>query len=459
MKEVPTANMVLLWAAATAWGVLSGCNRPEPEKPSLPEVTVAKPYQADVVSHADFTGKTRETESLDVRARVQGFLKSINFADGSDVKEGQLLFVIEPEPFEAKVTEAQARLESAKAQLVLAQSNLERAAKLVASKAISMEEFNTRTAQRDSAKAAVLAAEAALENAKIDLSYTQIHTPFPGRVSRHLVDVGNLVGAGENTLLTTVRKIEPIHAYFDIGEIDLLEYMKWRKQRGDDNEAGPKEKVVYLGLADDEGFPYTGEIDFIDNTVDASTGTMSVRAVFPNEDGMIPPGAFARIRVPGPPIENALLVDDRAIGTDLGGKFVLVIGDDDKVERRYIKAGQLVGGMRVVEKGLGPNDRYVSKGIQQARPGMPVKWTLSSDVPSLPVNEVIQVPKHEKDSRLPQPPIPGEPAVDEPSIDEPVINDPAVDMPVPGVARPLVPEAAGPPRIEVGPPKPTLPPP
>ena len=338
-------------------------------KPLPPKVTLAKPVVQDVVDYADFTGTTRSTDSVDIRARVQGFLQEANFTEGAIVEKGDLLFVIEPEPFQSRLAEAEANLAKTEAKLKLAEANLKRAEQLVVSKAISREEYQTKIAQRDSAAAQILADKATIEQAKIDLGYTEIRSPTHGKVGLRLVDPGNLVGAGENTLLTTVVSRDPMYVYFDIGELVVLEYLKWKRENKK-QDGGAK---ILLGLANEEGYPHEGRLDFIDNRVDPETGTALIRGVFDNKKGFLYPGLFVRVRFPGETQKDAVLVSEEAIGTDLGGKYVLVVGKDNIVDQRHVELGTLVDGMRVIRKGLGPDEEYIIKGIQRARPGLPVR--------------------------------------------------------------------------------------
>ena len=345
-----------------------GCQAPEMPKPQPPKVTVAKPMRRDVVDYSDFTGTTKSTDSVDIRARVQGFLQSANFTAGAIVEKDALLFMIEPEPFRARLDAAEANLAKTEAKLKLAEANLKRAEQLVVSKAISREEYQTKIAQRDSSAAQILADKASIEQAKIDLGYTEIRSPTHGKVGRKLVDPGNLVGSGENTLLTTVVSMDPMYVYFDVSEFVVLEYLKWKRE----NEKKGGEAKVFLGLANEEGYPHEGRLDFIDNRVDAATGTAMIRGVFDNKKGFLYPGLFVRVRFPGETQKDAVLVSEEAIGTDLGGKYVLVVDENNIVAQRPVELGTLIDGMRVIRDGLGPDEQYIIKGIQRARPGLPV---------------------------------------------------------------------------------------
>ena len=360
---------LILFVAVTSVGmVFSGCQTPQLPKPQPPKVTVAKPLQKDVVDYSDFTGIARSTDSVEIRARVQGILQTADFTAGTIVEKDALLFTIEPEPFQARLDAAKAALSKTEAALKLAEANLGRAETLVASKAVSKEEYQTKIAQRDAAAAQILADKADIERASIDLSYTKILSPIRGKVGRKLVDPGNLVGGAEKTLLTTVVSLDPMYVYFDVSEPIILEYLKWKRE----TKLPDAQKKIYLGLADEEGYPHEGHLNFLDNRVDPATGTALIRGLFPNDKGYLYPGLYVRVRIPGQTQKDALLVREDAIGTDLGGKYVLVVDKDNIVEQRNVVLGTLVDGMRVVRKGLSADENYVIKGIQRARPGLPV---------------------------------------------------------------------------------------
>jgi RND family efflux transporter MFP subunit len=351
--------------------LFSGCEQPVQPAPQIPKVTVAIALERTVEPYESFTGNLVESESLDVVARVQGFLQSADFTEGDPVAEGQTLFTIEPEPFQARVNQADAQLEQTEARIQLTQANLARAEQLVKSGAVTKEEYQTRLAENNAALATRMADLAALEQAKIEQSYTIIKAPFAGLVGRKLVDPGNLVGTQGATLLTTVRKVDPIDVYFDVSESLLLEMLKNRKELGERSNV-----PVELGLPNEEGYPHRGVIDFVDNTADAGTGTIQVRGKFPNADGLLYPGLFVRLRVSGRDQKPAVLVRERAIGADLGGKYVLVINDQNIVEHRQVELGQQYGAQRVIKSGVSAGDKYIVQGLQRARPGKPVEATL-----------------------------------------------------------------------------------
>lgn len=361
-----------------ALGLVAGCSKtPDVTPPPPPEVTVATPIQREVTVSYEFVGTTEAFQSVEIRARVQGFLESMSFEPSSFVRRGQPLFTIEQAPYRAQRDRAAAGLESARAGLARAESDLERLEQAVRTNAVSQQEVTRARAERDQASAAVLQAEAELTNAEIQLSYTTITSPIDGLVSRNYVDIGNLVGAGEATLLTTVRRIDPIYAYFEVSERYIARVLE---ERGGHSDPHPDATIPATLLLDETGLEIEGEIDTIENTVDAATGTIRIRGVFPNPDARVFPGFFVRVRLPGETFPDALLVEETALGTDLGGRFLMIVGDGDIVERRYVEPGQLQDdNTRLILAGLEPGERYIVKGLQRARPGMPVTPKTAAD--------------------------------------------------------------------------------
>ena len=359
------------FAAVVVAGMVLGCGgQPETVAPPPPEVTVATPTQRDVTVFQEFVGTTQARESVEIRARVQGFLDRIAFEPSTFVRKGTLLFVIEPEPYQALRDRAEAGLKAAEAGLRRAESDLERLEQAVETNAVSQQEVTRARAERDQASAGLLEAQAALTNAEIQLDYTTVESPIDGLVSRNLVDLGNLVGAGEATLLTTVRRIDPIFAYFEVSERFLARTLE---ERGGHTDPGTGDEIPATLVLMETGLEIEGKVDAVDNTVDPATGTIQLRAIFSNSDSKVFPGFFIRVRLPGEFLENALLVEETALGTDLGGRYLMVVGDGNVVERRYIEPGPLQkDGSRVVLQGLEPGERYISVGLQRARPGMPV---------------------------------------------------------------------------------------
>jgi len=343
--------------------------------PPPPKVTVAPPKVQDVTVYLYMTGRTAAINKVDIVARVRGYLEKTYFRDGDTVKKGQLLFTIDPREYVAALHKAEADLLNAKSSLNFAKNDLDRREKAYQKKAVSELDYLRAKAEYDKAKAVVAAAEAKVEEAKLNLSYTKIHSPITGKTSRHLIDAGNLVGASGPTILTTVVSLNPIYAYFNINERAVARYLK--KVAGEGKEKGkirPKKAApVDLALATEEDYPHKGKLDYVDNRVDPNTGTLQARAIFSNEDMTIVPGFFAKIRIPSRVEKNALLVPERAIGLDQVGRYLYVVGQDNKVIRKDIKIGPLVGTLRVVEKGLKKNDRAIIEGILLVRPGLKVQ--------------------------------------------------------------------------------------
>ena len=350
-------------------------------EPPPPKVTVAQPLQQEVIEYLNFTGNTRAVEEVEIRARVAGFLQSMHFAPGTRVDLRDLLFVIDPREYQAEYSAAKAELTAAQAQHHRAVIEYERAKRVFDQGAGRETDVVTWQGERDVALAAIERAKAQLERANLNLSYTQVTAPISGRVSRNYVDIGNLVGEGEATLLTTIKRYDPMYAYFNLNENDLLRVMAMYRERitqkGINPDTDPSSKAeieLFLGLANEEGYPHKGIVDFAESGVDSTTGTMQVRGVFPNSGTLklLIPGLFARLRLPIGKHANALLVTERAIGADQGGNYLLVVGSDNVVEKRSIRMGQLVDGLRLIEEGLKPGESVIVKGLQRARPGAKV---------------------------------------------------------------------------------------
>ncbi|MDR3633960.1 MAG: efflux RND transporter periplasmic adaptor subunit [Isosphaeraceae bacterium] len=360
-----------VWALGIA-AVTAGC---EPANtyvpPPPPVVTVTLPVQRAVTSYVTFTGTTKAVQSVDLRARVKGFLESINFTPAEDVEKGKLLFTIDPKPFQAKVDQAAADLANKEAQFANADSEYKRANSLHQRKVISEEEYIQKKSSRDAAKGAVDSAKATLDSAQLDLGYCRITAPISGRISRNLVDVQNLVGDGQATVLATIVQEDPIYTYFTVSEVDLLRFRSAVSggTRGDFR----KVKIpLEMGLADETGYPHEGRVDYADPTVDPSTGTVIARGIFDNPDKKIVPGLFVRIRTPFEEKKDSLLVPERALASDQAGRYVLVVKADDTVERRGVKPGTVEDGLVVIEEGLKADDRVIVDGLQKALPGAKV---------------------------------------------------------------------------------------
>jgi len=369
---------LLLAAALLAVGCSRG-NRYAPPPPA--EVTVAAPVEREVTIYSEFSGHTVAYESLDIRARVQGYLQSFDFTPGSYVAKGDLLFVIEPELYQAQVDQAKADLEGKEAQAHAAQQQLEITQAIFQRSAGSRTDLVQKTQARDLARAEVTMARANLEAAQLNLSYTRLYAPFPGRIDRNLVDVGNLVGSGQATLLATIVRDDPIFAYFTMSERELLQFQDLQRQNRTAAQQGQGD-VAYLALATDRGFPHVGRVDYTSNRVDPTTGTIELRAVFQNPDHVILPGLFARVRLPLTR-ERAVLVPEAAVSQDQGGQYLLVVDDKNHVQYRRVHMGPVVAGeLRVVNDGVTAADRVVIDGLQRARPGAEVKPTLTELPPA-----------------------------------------------------------------------------
>lgn len=361
MKSTPQTQAVAVCFALVA---LTACKPPAGSAPPTPKVTVTRIHTATVTNWDEFPGHLQAVESVEVRPRVSGYIASIHFEDGAQVRAGDPLFVIDPRPYQATADRALAQRQQAETRLELARNDLQRAAGLRAARAVSDEEWDQRGNAVREAEAALAAARAAESAARIDLEYTRITAPIDGRIGRRLVTPGNLVQGGgmvPGTLLTTLVKLDPMHGYFDANERSFARYRAHAA-------ASPGGLPCELALAGDTGFPHAGRIDFFDNAVDASTGTIRIRGVFPNADHALVPGMFARIRIPAGPPAAAALVPAVAIGSDQGNKFVLVVNDQQVVEPRRVQVGAQHGAAREVQ-GLQPDDRVIINGLMMARPG------------------------------------------------------------------------------------------
>jgi RND family efflux transporter MFP subunit len=359
------------WAIAFSLVLVCGCGPTNQlATPPPPEVTVAHPVTRDIADSIEFVGTTRATATVDLKSRVNGYLEKINFEDGADVVANQELFLIEQAPYIAALDSAKAAVQKAKAELQLAQSQYARMAPLVSQRAITQDELDIQAAQVETAKADVAAAEAALQTAELNLQYTVIRAPIAGHIGRHLVDIGNLIQA-EQTSLAQIQSIDPIYVYFDVSERDLLRFMEMiSSQQLPDPDKNPP--VLNLGLADEPNFPHQGKLDFRELGIDPSTGTALRRGVFPNPNRQLLPGMFVRIRAQvGDPVPR-LMVEERAIGADQRGSFLLTVNDKNEVEYRPVRLGIASGGMRVVEEGVKATDWVIVNGLQRARPGATV---------------------------------------------------------------------------------------
>jgi membrane fusion protein, multidrug efflux system len=384
----PRARVAILCASLAAGLVLAGCDveapRAAPAAPPPPQVTVARPVAKKVTDYDEYVGRFVAVDSVEIRARVSGHLEKIHFTDGQLVKQGDLLFTLDPRPFQVELEQAKANVAQAKANLAFAVTDLARGKDLVGRNVISQQTFDQRTQAKSVAEASVAAQEAAVRQAALNLEYTELRAPVAGRIGDRRVSPGNLVMGGitgTTTLLATIQSIDPIRFEFTADEGAYLRYVRLTRSGPggrirDINNAG---KVpVKLKLLDEQIFSHEGRMDFVDNAIDNSSGTIRGRAVFPNPSGTFTPGMFGRIEVAAGPPAEALLVPDAAIATEQVRKFVLVVDDQNVVQAKYITLGPLIDGLRVVSTGLEAGDRVVVNGQMRARPGTKVSPEMST---------------------------------------------------------------------------------
>lgn len=361
MRTVKIAAASVLMAAA-----LYGCSKgQEAPAPGAPPVTVAVPLSQQVVDWDEFTGRFEATRSVDVRARVGGYIQAVHFKDGDVVRQGQLLFTLDPRPAQAALAAARAQLAQGQAQLTLARTELARAEGLLASQAVSQAEVDAKRGAVQTAEAAVAAANAAIRARQLDVEFTRVTAPISGRVSDRRVDPGNLIGGGSSAgdVLTTIVSSSPIYFVFDGSEALALKY-----QRDARNGAAP----IRIRLQDETSYDRSGVLDFTDNAIDASSGTIRLRAVVQNADGFLKPGMFGHAQLAGSGGYAAMLVPDAAIVTDGPRKVVYVVAKDGTVGAKPVQLGPIANGLRVVRAGLTPDDRVIINGLQRARPGQKV---------------------------------------------------------------------------------------
>ncbi len=360
---VAAAAGIVVALAATGHGDKSAAGGPP-----APQVSVAQVVSRQVHEWDDFTGRVAAVETVELRPRVTGYVERVVYEEGQEVKKGDLLFVIDRRTYRADLDRAEAELARARSAAALARSEDARAQTLIAAKAISREEFEARTAATAQGDAAVRAAQAAVERARLDLGFTEVRAPVSGRAGRALVTAGNLAQA-DQTLLTTLVSLDPVYVYFEADEQAFLRYQDLARKGERDESNNP----VRVGLANEEGYPHAGTVDFIDNQVDARTGTIRARAVLENPDRVFTPGLFARVQLEGSAEFDALLVDDKAILTDQDRKYVYVLGPQNTAMRKDIEPGRMVDGLRVVSSGLTAQDNVIVHGVQKIfMPGMPV---------------------------------------------------------------------------------------
>ncbi|MGV8931680.1 MAG: efflux RND transporter periplasmic adaptor subunit [Luteimonas sp.] len=366
--HAPIATFALASLLAVAISACSSEAAPNAAAPPAPEVTVATVLSKQVQQWDNFTGRVAAVETVDLRPRVSGYVQQVVFKEGQEVHKGDLLFVIDQRPYRAELDQAQAQLQRARSEARLAQTQDTRAQALIEAKAISREEFETRKAATAQGNAGVRAAEATVAAAKLDLQFTQVHSPIDGRAGRALVTEGNLAQA-DATLLTTLVSQDPMYVYFESDEQSYLRYNELARK----GERARSNNPVRIGLANEQGYPHPATIDFIDNQVDPGTGTIRARAVLPNPDRVFTPGLFARVQLQGSGEFKAMLIDDKAVLTDQDRKYVYVLGAGNKATRKDVVLGRMIDGLRVVSSGLAPTDKVIVHGVQKVfMPGMPV---------------------------------------------------------------------------------------
>lgn len=337
----------------------------------IPAVTVSKPITREVTEWDEYTGRLEATETVEVRARVAGYLDQVHFKDGQIVNKGDLLYSIDPRPFERTLDQARAEVAQARTKVDNSMKDVARGRPLVDRKFMSEKVFDDRENLKREAESALKVAEAKVRTTELDLSFTRITAPISGRISRSLITSGNYVtggGGAQPTLLTTIVSQNPIHLYFDISEANAIKYRRL-VMGGNTAVAGQQGSSVELALPDENGYPHRGSVDFTDNRLDASTGTLRVRAVVDNSSGLFAAGMFARVRVAGTMPYRAVLLPDAVFGTDQANKFALTVADDGTVQRRVVNLGPIIGNLRVVRSGVTADDWVIVNGLQRARPG------------------------------------------------------------------------------------------
>ncbi|CAN7195774.1 efflux RND transporter periplasmic adaptor subunit [Duganella sp. Dugasp56] len=374
IKKIWIGSGIALSAIALAAGlaVYSGDSPANTSPPPPPNVTVATPSQRDLAPQLGFLGQFSAVSSVEIRAQVGGILTQIGFKDGSVVKKGELLFVVDPTPYEIRLSQANAQLETARARLELASRELQRAETLKRDDAGSGQNVDQRAAEKREAQAAVDAAQALIRDARFDLDRTRITAPFTGRIGTHLVSAGNLVsgsraGGAQTTLLTTLVSLDQVYLNFDMSEADYMAFMRERT-----SQKGELADKVEIALSDEKNYGRQGTLNFIDNALDRSSGTIHARATVPNPDLMLTPGAFARVRLALSDAKPTLLVPDASVLADQSNHIVLTVGPDNTVTPKQVQIGEMRDGLRVIQSGLKPTDRVVTAGIPLAVPGQKV---------------------------------------------------------------------------------------
>ncbi|HET8817831.1 MAG TPA: efflux RND transporter periplasmic adaptor subunit [Pseudidiomarina sp.] len=385
-------NHVKIFFASIGALVLAACSEPQAAETAaaaaLPKVSVAQVVHERITEWDEYNGRLQAPQTVLVIPRVSGYVEKVHFNEGALVKKGDLLLQIDSRPFVTEVARLEAELDAAKSAAMQAAKDYSRAEKLSNQRAISGELFDSRLARKQQTAATVASVEAALERAKLDLSYTTITAPIAGRVSYAQVTEGNFVSAGQSQI-TSLVSTDTMYAYFDVDEQSYLKYMRLAEtgKRADTRAENP----VYMALANDNSYPYVGRVDFVDNRIDSQTGTIRIRASFPNEENDLLPGLFARIRLAGSESYEGILIDEKAIGTDLNNKFVLAVNDNDELEYRAIELGEQINGLRIVSAGLTAGDRIVVNGLQRVRPNMQIDPQLVEMTSTEQLEELRQV--------------------------------------------------------------------
>jgi RND family efflux transporter MFP subunit len=366
---------------------MAGCARAPAGGPAeTTQAAVSNPVELYVTDYADFTGRTAAVDSVELRARVWGYLDKVNFQEGALVKKGDVLFEIEPRTYQAALEQAEGNVSQLQARLTRLEADVTRSERLFAKGAMSREEYDRTIGDRGEAAGSLAAYRAAVDRARLDLEYTKVVAPISGRISRYNVTVGNLVQAGDQgggTLLTTIVSVDPMYAYFDVDEHTVLRVRQLVREGKADSPREGGVVPVSLGLANESGFPHQGTINFVDNQVNPKIGTMRLRGVFPNEEQVLAPGFFGRVRVPIGRKHKALLVSERALDTNQGQKIVYVVNEKNEVESRPVRLGALHDGLREITDGLKPGELVIVNGLQQIRPGAAVEPKLV-DMPVSP---------------------------------------------------------------------------
>jgi len=370
LLAVVLAVLAVTGISAAVFGVSSSSAQPGAAEPQATPVSVATVVQSDVSAWDEFSGRLEAVERVDIRSRVAGNIQSVHFREGALVKKGDLLLTIDPAPYAAEVERADAQVAAAQARVTQAKGEQERSQRLWGEQAISKREFDERTNGKGEADANLRAAQAALQTAQLSLGYTQVRAPVAGRVGKLEVTVGNLVAAGPGApVLTTLVSVSPIYASFDADEQVVAKALKDVGGNGGPASRNLERIPVQMGTAASTDTPFEGRLQLVDNQVDAKSGTVRARAVFDNKDGQLMPGQFARVRMGQATKATALLINERAVGTDQNKKFVLVVGADNKAVYREVTLGANINGLRVVKAGLAANERIVVNGLQRIRPG------------------------------------------------------------------------------------------